>query len=133
MIFDITHVLDITHKGRKCYNLFYAIDIACILSESKRTSFFLTGDERAWHGFIDIVFSSHPLAAVTSSELIGKILNIWKKKSYFRNHTVTIVFDSLGSLKYTTVLEKKINYFPFPEQFMSLTNLIKIRSFDPLP
>nr|XP_022308362.1 uncharacterized protein LOC111114362 [Crassostrea virginica] len=28
------------------------------------------GDERAWHGFIDIVFSSHPVAAVTSSELI---------------------------------------------------------------
>ena len=91
LIFDIAHVLDITHKGRKCYNLFLF--------------FFLTGDERAWHGFIDIVFSSRPVAAVTSSELIGKILNIWKKKSYFRYHTVTIVFDSLGSLKYTTVLE----------------------------
>ena len=106
MIFDITHVLDITHKGRKCYNLFYAIDIACILSESKRTFFFLTGDERAWHGFVDIVFSSHPVAAITFSELIGKILNIWKKKSYFRFHTVTIVYDSLGSLKNITVPEK---------------------------
>ena len=69
--------------------------------------YFLTGDEPAWHGFIDIVFSSHPVAAVTSSELIGKILNIWKKKSYFHFQTGTIVFDSLGSLKYTTVLEKK--------------------------
>ena len=96
-----------------------------------RHFFFLTGDERAWHGFIDIVFSSHPVAAVTSSELIGKILNISKKKSYFRYHTVN-VFDNLGSLEYTTVLEK-INNFPFPEQFMSLTDLIKIRSFDPLP
>ena len=73
----------------------------------KTDIFFLTGDERAWHGFIDIVFSSHPVAAVTSSELIGKILNIWKKKSYFHFQTGTIVFDSLGSLKYTTVLEKK--------------------------
>ena len=105
MIFDITHVLDITQKGRKCYNLFYLIDIAYILSESKQTFFFLKGDERAWHGFIDIVFSSHPVAAVTSSELIGKILYIWKKKSYFRYHTVN-VFDNLGSLEYTTVLEK---------------------------
>ena len=105
MIVDITHVLDITHKGRKCQ--FILCNRYCLYFVKIKTDifFFLTGDERAWHGFIDIVFSSHPIAAVTSSELIGKILYIWKKKSYFRYHTVN-VFDNLGSLEYTTVLEK---------------------------
>lgn len=36
-------------------------------------SYFFTGDEKAWHGFLDIVFSSHPVAAITTQELYGKI------------------------------------------------------------